>query len=710
MRAHTVIVRSLRVVLALGFVGALGVVGLYLFGREGRPDSTEAGAMPTPQELEEEFTVISEGFEFALTRGDKVIFEISGDEQRAARDGRVFLENVFISMDRGDGTYQVEAQQALYNPRNQDSRLEGGVVLRGGSGLSIQSDWLRLEGEGREVLARGGVRFRSRRQFQGRSDELVANLDDHGLRLSGNVNVRTLKGAKTPIRMETEELEYSEQEGRVNARGGVSFQSERERLEADDLTVTFDPETREVSEIELIGSVEADMGAGGVLEEGASADGTREFAPEQTPPPIGGPNSLRMSGDRLHMSFDGISGDPMGLLLIGTTSPAVIEQEQADGTHARMHVRSLSGVFEGGVLTAGELGGPLRIVQAEPATTPRRAGADQGVVRFHSDTGQLATLDLLGEVSLSEEEIQATGDEAFIEFSTGRVEIVGDPARAVHAKGTLEMPRLVFQRGTGLVHAHQGVKVILDRGGEAIGGLSVGGRESEEPVYVEADEILLYSDPDSALFRGQVRAWQGTTTLFTDELRGSPEPYQQLAAVGNVRTLVVPQPEDDAAPEPAPQPVVAQGDSTGDGDTEGEADSEGSGPAPLPTGPMNITADEMTYMEGENRVVYRGSVQAVRDWAALECEELSVILDEETNEARQMLLQREVRIDDGFNKRVLEGERALYAPNGTEIELFGDPVKVDDGKGGMMEGGRHFLYDFETGGMRLTSREANVAP
>ena len=689
--AHTVVVRVLRSILALAFLGSLGVVGLYLFGRQGRPEEMVPAGVAAEEETEDQFTVISEGFEFALTRGDAVIFEIRGDEQRAAQDGRIFLKKVFISMDRGDGNYQVQADEALYNPRNQNSRLEGEVFLSGPGGMSIQSDWLRLQGEGREVLARGGVRFSSKRQFQGRADELHGNLDTNELRLLGAVRVRTLRDAKIPIRMETDALEYSEEGGRIDASGGVSFESGEDHLQAQSLFVLFDPESREVSQVELAGAVDAQMRTGGVLAAG-DPDGSADE---------GGGSELQMSGDLLNLHFDAASGDADGLLLSGSTRPAVVEQRQADGSHARLHVSSLIGVFENGVLAAGELGGPLHIVQAEAGSTPRQANADRGAVRFQRDTGQLATLDLEGDVSLSEEEIQASGDEAFIEFASGRVEIVGDLARAVHAKGTLDMPRLVFQRGTGLVQAHQGVKAVLDRGGEAIGGLNVGGEKSGEPVYVEADEILLYSDPDSALFRGRVRAWQGASTLFADELRGASEP-SSLWATGRVRTLVIP-PAEEAGAAPIEKPVVVVDREPGE---QGEDDV----PAAVPTGPLNITADEMIFVESENKVVYRGSVLAVRDWAALECEELSVLLDEETNEARQMQLEREVRIDDGRNKRILEGELALYDPNGTEIELFGDPVKVNDGQGGMMEGGRHFIYDFETGGMRLTSREADAAP
>src|SRR5688572_15366494 len=120
---HQIVIRLLRGSLALGLLLFVALVALYLFGREGRPEPEHIASDPA----NDDFAVRGEGFEFALTKGDKVVFEIRGREQKSDRSGKVFLEDVLIAMERGGGTYRVQGKSAIYDQGTQEARLQGQV-------------------------------------------------------------------------------------------------------------------------------------------------------------------------------------------------------------------------------------------------------------------------------------------------------------------------------------------------------------------------------------------------------------------------------------------------------------------------------------------------------------------------------------------------------------------------------------------------------
>jgi hypothetical protein len=75
-------------------------------------------------------------------------------------------------------------------------------------------------------------------------------------------------------------------------------------------------------------------------------------------------------------------------------------------------------------------------------------------------------------------------------------------------------------------------------------------------------------------------------------------------------------------------------------------------------------------------------------------------------EAEEILCETAVRIVDSRNARTLAGDRAIYYPEVPEVEVFGDPLTMEDAAGNKVEGGRHFVYDLESGHSRLTAKAA----
>jgi lipopolysaccharide export system protein LptA len=695
--SHATVIRAVRGTLAVALALFIALIGLYLFGRQGRPDPVEETQGPTNAG---DFAVRGEGFEFALTKGDQVVFEIRGREQRSDRAGTVYLEDVLIAMQRGDGAYRVQGKAAVYDQGTQEARLKGDVVIHGPRGLLIETERLELGEEGSRIHARDGVRFASGHDLRGRADVLEADLERRTLSLNGSIAVSSPPEARVQFGLKTEGLVFHEKSATVVARGGVALQSGGSRLRAQRLHLFFQPETRALEMARLLSAVEGELAtvAPGDPDEISTAGvATGGGAPANSKP-------IRLRATALEVRFDPANGEPTEVDLRGLDRrPARLVQNQADQSVATLTLVSMVGSFEDGALTRADLHGPLWLTQGGLRS---RRGAERqlkalgGEARFDRASGDLEGVTLDGEVWLQEADGQARGDRAYVDLRQDTFEIFGAPAHVEHPRGKLDAPHARYRRNPGIVEADGGVTAVLVEGGEALApGLSRGAG-SDQPLRVEAREAIWEAEPSSVRFLGNVRAWQGDNTIFAEQLRGEPD-RGWMAASGGVRTLWMGEPGEATAvettSETTPAPTRADG-------AAGEQGADDDDSEERPSGPLEITSNEMTYSESEQLLTYTGAVKAVQDWTSLACSRMTVGL--ESGDADEIHCDTEVEIVDSRNGRTLRGERAVYYPKVPEVEVFGDPLTMEDTAGNKVEGGRHFVYDLENGTSRLTAKAA----
>jgi lipopolysaccharide export system protein LptA len=689
---HQTVIRLLRGSLAVALLLFVALVGLYLFGRQGKPETEKPEAA---EGSNGDFAVRGEGFEFALTKGDKVVFEIRGREQRSDRSGKVYLEDVLIAMERSDGPYRVQGKSAIYDQGTQEARLQGKVVIRGPRGLQIETERLDLGEEGNRVHAHEGVRFASGQDLRGRADALDVDLEGRTLVLAGSIAVVSPTTAKVPWSLETEELVFREAAASAVARGGVLLRSGSSWLRAQRLNLFFDQDTRELDMARFLSNVE---GMVATAPGGEPAVATASLAPAPRRGKDRG-NPLTVRATSLEVHFDGATGQPVEIDLRGLERrPARVVQTQPDQSIATLTTVSLIGTFENGVLVRADLNGPVWLTQGGLRSrrgAERQVKAANGEARFDRAQGGLEGVTLIGDVSLRDADAEANGDRAYVDMRRETFEIIGAPAHLQHPRGTLDAPHAVYRRDAGIVQADGGVAAVLIEGGKALAPGLAGGAESDEPLRVESREAIWQAEPSSVRFLGGVRAWQGENTLFADQLRGEPD-RGWMAASGGVRTLWQQPPEEETAEEGTAKPAT-------DDDSEVENDGE-----ERPTGPLEITSAEMSYSESEALLVYTGAVKAVQDWTTLNCDRMTVVLEEDGSGTEEIQCETAVRIVDSRNQRTLEGDRAIYYPEVPEVEVFGDPLTMQDAAGNKVEGGRHFVYDLESGSSRLTAAKADA--
>jgi lipopolysaccharide export system protein LptA len=543
--------------------------------------------------------------------------------------------------------------------------------------------------------------------LRGRADILEADLDGRTLSLQGSIAVTSAADAKVPFAVKTEELVFREAAASAVARGGVDLRSGESRFRAERLHLFFEPETRALQLARLLSSVEGELAT--VTRPGNANVSTASLAPRPPAAP-GKSHPLRLRATALEVRFDPASGQPTEVELRGLErKPARAVQTQTDGSIATLTAVSMIGTFENGVLTRADLHGKVWLTQGGLQSrrgAERQVKAANGEARFDAELGDLEGVTLIGEVWLRDADARATGDRAYVDLRKETFEILGTPAHLQHARGELDAPHAVYRRDPGILEADGGVAAVLEEGGAALApGLAPAGA-SKEPLRVEARQAIWQSEPSSVRFLGNVRAWQGANTIFAEQLRGEPD-RGWMAASGGVRTVwQEPPAEVGATPaKPTAAPVGAPATPAASSEAEpggGEDDADGE---ERPAGPLEITSAEMTYSEAENRLVYTGAVKAVQDWTSLACDRMTVVLVPGGG-TDEIHCDTAVTIVDSRNGRTLRGDRAVYFPKVPEVEVFGDPLTMEDAAGNKVEGGRHFVYDLETGSSRLTAKAA----
>ena len=395
-RATTTIV--LRRLVGLLFLSLVGVLSLYLFGREGRPEKTQV-TVETP---DGEIAVLGEGFHFALTDGNRTLFEIEGDEQRSDRTGLVFLSNARIAYRRQDGIYRVEAASAYYQPETHEARLSGGVKVRGPDGQWIEAPRIEMSSGAESLVAREGVTFGFSNRMVGGANLLEAGLETEEFNLTGDVVIESGTLEERSFRLRTESLRFNQLGGVGRAEGGVLLESGSSSLSGHRLHLTLDRETGELTFLRLVWDVR------GIFMRAPKDDG-------QSLP-------IAVRGTSLSVHFDSQSGRPSAFELRGLASrPAEIKQVQDDGSLLSMTAVTVRGSFVDGALSQARLDGDLHFFErpAEPGSSVRRASATRGQLRFQAD-GRLGAITLDGNVRFWDDTIVAEGDRAYFELKDGR--------------------------------------------------------------------------------------------------------------------------------------------------------------------------------------------------------------------------------------------------------------------------------------------------
>jgi lipopolysaccharide export system protein LptA len=175
-----------------------------------------------------------------------------------------------------------------------------------------------------------------------------------------------------------------------------------------------------------------------------------------------------------------------------------------------------------------------------------------------------------------------------------------------------------------------------------------------KPVFVNSDAVTMQQANKTALFTGNVRAWQDTNTLLAKELQvqGAGD---QITARGSVRTTLY----NTGSTEVRKTPLLARGDTLNARKNDRRIELQGN----------VVIDDELRHMSGEHAVFL---FDANRKIDRVDVDTKIVLLDPPTN-------------------RKVTGDRARYMVSKHVVYIWGSPAVVTAPTGSTS--GQEFLID-----------------
>ncbi|MEA2562849.1 MAG: hypothetical protein QOH06_4353 [Acidobacteriota bacterium] len=647
--------RYLLLLLMVVLVGSLA--GLFIFGRLGKDPMRRPSEEGEISKAGEGTALIGEDFDYTFTERERPLFRIRGDSIRADQGGTIFLDGVGLTLyDETGRSYHVESKQASFNRESNEGRLQGDVVLKGPDGLMLRTAQLHINEKGRVLVSPKPVVMRYAEMYVAKADKMKVNLNDEMFVLAGHSRVDSLPGAEIPLNLTADRTVYDRKQRLLRVEGNAALRRGSELVRAKRMSANL---TEDESGLTF---VRAQWNVGGRLSGSDDA----------------GASVVRFTGRDLAVQFQPGSENQARKVELsgGENAKAMIETVGAGaaGVTRTLTALQIDGQLAQGVLTQAEAFGGVELRETARGggqKEVRRATGMRADAAFRPD-GQLASVNLHNEVTFRDATTKATGDRASLDLDSGRGEFFGDPVEAVSERGKMTAPRILYNVENQVMNATGGVRAVMEQTSDSeLAGTPLG--EGEGPVHVESREAFWRKEPQSFLFRGDVRAWRGENLMLTTELKGD-QAEDRLTAAGGVKTLWIP--VDKAA---AGQPKATK------------------------RAPVEVVAQEMVYLEGGDLLTYTGSVRVVQEGKTLTCDKLDVELTKE-NRAKMMTCNGDARMNDPKEGRQIAGQKAVYDLAAKRMEITGDKVTMKDREGNQVQGKR-VIYSVDDGKVEVKGKD-----
>jgi len=756
------ITRLRRLLLVLLLVLVAAVVGLYFFGRTGRPNPVRTATPTSGDGPEADLTVVGEGFEYHLDEEGRTLFAIRGESYRMDRNDNVFLDDIVITAYSPEGDpYEIESDQAVFDQNTEETLLQGNVRVRGPQGLELTSSRLELVQKGQGILGTEPLRFHFKDDATGRSDRMRVDLAERLFILAGDVEFASTPGAVAPFELRANRLFFERPRHHIRVDGAVLVRFTEHFLKARRVNLWLQEDEENLQFVRALYNVRGGIGTGGLGP--AGTPGPDNAGPDSTVPENAGPEDagsedagsedagpagggVRFRGRTLSAVFEPGTSNVRRFELEGWPwRRAFLLSLARDVPPRRLAAGYIAGTLIDGTLVQAEAFGGVEV--AELLTPPSEAELDGQ--RSRDEAGGERSGEVSGgEGAGAEEGGQGAGaeeeGESEEEDSTDvEVEDRANILRRVTAQraeagfgpdgGLTEVSffeNVVFEDLRIHARARQARFDFIIGTGELKGGpvevTAPQGDLSAPRVLYTQGSGLLYAEGGtrSRLVEASAESTLGGSPLARGEgpvfveaekafLRNDPSSFLYQ---GNVRAwrgenLIL---ADELQGEETEGRLVAQGrvrtrwvpePSAGEKPGAGQGGDERESAA---RGPIEVSAAIMIYTRNAGLITFRGSARAVQGGRILACDEMYVELGEK-DEAEVLRCQGNTRIEDRVTGRIVTGDRARYEMGGRSVEVEGERVVLRDREGAEATG-RRVTYEFETGIVQIQGRPPGSGP
>ena len=309
-----------------------------------------------------------------------------------------------------------------------------------------------------------------------------------------------------------------------------------------------------------------------------------------------------------------------------------------------------------------------------PLEGPSRRGASDSV-RVWFDQGAATDLEMLDNVVLAGDGIEATAHRARLNADSGSVMLHGNPTGAKRVvvqseRGRLTADQAVLFRESSKVEVRGRVQGEM-YDAHLMGSGDAGGGASDQTVHIAAGSLTVTENANLFVLRDNARMWQGQQLLTADEIRYWSA-IRKVESKGHVRTTL-------------PATFV---------DLEASSDSD-----------IVLSSRSMLYHDSDRTAVYVGDVVYTDPKHRLKAGRLEVMLGQE-NEVETVIATGAVSIEETATGQTLTGNHAIRDVKTGIVVLTGEPAKAVDAEGNMLSG-RSLTWD-QPGGRVSVSEETET--
>ncbi len=643
MKSRKIIRWTTAALLALLFIGLAVVAGLRV--RQKRPSVVEMATNQVLGKGGDEALGVSNEFKILERVQGKLIFALEALRTLGKSSGWHEIESVAVQLYNDDESKGplLTCRQARFNVETKDADLSGSVQVEFPDGSFLSTDVGTLLGGGRRFETSTNVVFVGD-GLLGSAGAATYNMKNSRLVLNKGVVVR-MDGGDSLL---APELIFRRDAQKLTLPQGGTVRFGAFTLKSPKIEIELEAEGSHPSKITLKEGVSI---LGHDPESGQDFRGWSETLVARKDPAGRWQISARSSGPWVRFMTVG-GRDVVFQEILAWEIRAVA------GTHGLLNVRA-----DG-----------RTCLHTIPLEGPTRTGESDSV-RVWFDRGAATDLELLEDVVLVGDGIEATAHRARLDAESGKVMLHGNPTGAQRvvvrsAQGRMTADQAVLFRESGKAEVRGRVQ------GEMFEAHLVGAPEAEpgsadQPVHIAAGILTVTEKATLFELRNNARMWQGQQLLTADQiLYGSAT--GKLGAKGHVRTTL---------------PATAV-------DLEASSGQD-----------IVLSSRSMHYDDVKREAVYVGDVVYSDPDHRLEAGRLEVVLGQD-GQVEKVIATGAVKIIEAATGQTLSGNRAIRDVSSGIVVLTGSPAKAVDTEGNMLSG-RSLTWD-QPSGRVLVSEETET--
>ncbi len=507
-------IRLLRIALPIAFIAFLIFLGIKWTRTRTRDEKPPAQPVTSTQRPDDQPRGEFRAFEDTQTIGGRVVSRVRAKRVVPFQSGWSTLEGVEITIYRPNGlTYELACPQAQFNSETKEADAKGGVRLVSSDGVSISTAEIKFDGN--RLTNDIPVEFTIDR-WKGKSGALDLDVQGETVKLMKSVTATMVpaSAAEPPMTVSGNESLFRRRENDVTFTGSARITRGPDVMTADRVAGRFTQDRRSMIGLE---------GNGGVVMMMSAAPAKGED--------LGGRKEIRCDRFSSEVAAD---GQINAINAIGESGPA---RAIIDGPPRRdITAQSFRIALQNKAVS--ELRANSNVVMKESGELPREITAGNVTVSFDPVQHRATSAFMDGNFKYVDARTRATAMRANFDVLNDRVLLTADEGfdptivsegHTLKAKQIEFAPKAQTAKATGDVIAQ-----LLSKGG----GPSADGTNlfpAGQPVFVNADSVIMRQANKIAVFTGNVRAWQDNNTLLAAELQVQGA-GQSITARGNVRT------------------------------------------------------------------------------------------------------------------------------------------------------------------------------